>query len=112
MSATWVRDLTELLFLEVGRRYPEATYVIYAGDDLEKCGHFRAHVLDRFKIDISKNMLVRFISLRSRTMLEAHHYQVFTMVGQSVGSIIVGLEALWKFSPDYFVDTTGIWASC
>ena len=34
-------------------------------------------------------------------------YPVATMIGQSIGSIIVGLECIMRFAPDVFCDTTG-----
>ena len=40
-------------------------------------------------------------------LLEAATWPRFTMLGQSLGSIILGFEALLKFTPDIFIDTTG-----
>ena len=34
-------------------------------------------------------------------------YPRFTMIGQSVGSIVLAFEALWKLRPRVFIDTTG-----
>lgn len=34
-------------------------------------------------------------------------YPVFTMVGQSLGSMVLAALCLWSFIPDVFVDTTG-----
>ncbi|OQV19108.1 GDP-Man:Man(3)GlcNAc(2)-PP-Dol alpha-1,2-mannosyltransferase [Hypsibius exemplaris] len=91
----------------LGRRYPEYKYVIYTGDDPQKCLSFRTHVLDRFNIEIADDITVEFVHLSLRPFLEAHRYPVLTMMGQSLGSIVVGLEALRKLCPDVFIDTTG-----
>lgn len=63
--------------------------------------------MDRFKISIDVDADVHFIPLKTRTLLEARHYPFLTMIGQSLGSVIVALEAIWKFSPDVYIDTTG-----
>lgn len=34
-------------------------------------------------------------------------YKRFTMIGQSVGSMCLAFEALWKLRPHVFIDTTG-----
>lgn len=36
-----------------------------------------------------------------------YRYPIATMIGQSVGSMIVGLECILRFPPDIFFDTTG-----
>ncbi|XP_055329007.1 GDP-Man:Man(3)GlcNAc(2)-PP-Dol alpha-1,2-mannosyltransferase-like [Paramacrobiotus metropolitanus] len=91
----------------LGSRRSDVEYIIYTGDDADKCCKFREHVIHRFKISIPADITVRFVHLRMRTLLEAHHYPMLTMIGQSIGSMIVGVEALWKFSPDVYIDTTG-----
>lgn len=40
-------------------------------------------------------------------MLDARYYRFFTLLAQSLASIVVGLEALWKYNPSIFVDTVG-----
>lgn len=39
--------------------------------------------------------------------MEAVSYPYFTMLGQSLGSVILGFEALYKFVPDIYIDTMG-----
>ena len=34
-------------------------------------------------------------------------YPYFTMAGQSLGSVFLAWECLWRCNPDIFVDTTG-----
>ncbi|GAU98797.1 hypothetical protein RvY_09892-2 [Ramazzottius varieornatus] len=91
----------------LGKRYPENEYVIYTGDSPEACMSFRSHVMERFHIDIPSGLHVNFVHLSTRSLLEGRRYPVLTMILQSVGSCIVGLEGLWKLCPDVFIDTTG-----
>ena len=45
--------------------------------------------------------------LRHRWAVEASTYPHFTMIGQSLGSVLLALEALTLFVPDMFIDTMG-----
>jgi len=47
------------------------------------------------------------VNIRSTTVLEAKWYPVATMLGQCLGSILVGLECALRFIPDLYFDTTG-----
>ncbi|CAF0848102.1 unnamed protein product [Adineta ricciae] len=61
-----------------------------------------------FDIDLkSSKSSIEFIPLRSRFLLEKKYYKICTLLGQSIGSIIVSLEALIRFIPDIFIDTAG-----
>ena len=77
---------------------------IYTGD-IEPDEDILKRCLNRFNI-ILKNK-PRFVRLKRRNLLEASAWPRFTMLGQSFGSMIVALEALWQFVPDVFIDTTG-----
>lgn len=46
---------------------------------------------------------VRFVYLRSRGVVEARLYPVFTLLGQSLGSVVLGAEAMWNYLPGEFV---------
>jgi len=51
---------------------------------------------------------VDFVFLKSTRYLDAARYPYFTMLGQSLGSMVVGWEALWRSgAPHLFIDTTG-----
>lgn len=50
---------------------------------------------------------IRFVYILSRSLLEARLYPVATMVGQSLGSLLVGVECLLRCCPHYYIDTTG-----
>ena len=48
-----------------------------------------------------------FVYLKWRHWVEPEIYPYCTMLGQSIGSILLGLEALWKYPPDVYIDTMG-----
>ena len=45
--------------------------------------------------------------LNKRKWVEAKPYPFLTLLGQSLGSLVLGLEALWKFVPDIYIDSMG-----
>ncbi len=68
------------------------------------------HVKSTFGIDLCAETLsnrIHFVRIRCTTLLEARWYPVATMIGQSLGSVIVGLECLKSLVPDIYIDTTG-----
>lgn len=50
---------------------------------------------------------IDFIFLEKRGWVEASRYPHFTLLGQSLGSMVLGVEALLKFQPDVYIDTMG-----
>jgi alpha-1,2-mannosyltransferase len=61
---------------------------------------------NNFNIQIDPDRL-EFVFLNQRKWVEAEKYPVMTLLGQSIGSIVLGFEALLKFQPDIFLDTMG-----
>lgn len=59
----------------------------------------------RFAIKLQRKP--KFVFLTRRNFVEASKYPYFTMFGQSVGSIFLGIEALLKLNPHVFIDTMG-----
>ena len=92
--------------LSVVDRFPKATVFIYTGDVDATPEQIIANAENCFGLNLpSEN--VQFIYLKSRFLVEAKCYPMFTLLGQSLGSMVVGLEALWKLQPAYFVDSMG-----
>jgi len=91
--------------LKVKNKNFKIQILIYSGDS-EPMSTTLEKVHKRFGLRIPETA-VRKVNLRSRTLLEAKWYPVATMIGQAVGSLLVGMEALLRFPPDVFVDTTG-----
>ena len=50
---------------------------------------------------------MEFVFLERRKWVEASPYPYFTLLGQSLGSLVLGFEALMKFVPDIYIDTMG-----
>lgn len=50
---------------------------------------------------------VEFVYLTKRRLCEAENYPRFTMLGQSIGSALLAYEALTRYKPHIFFDTTG-----
>jgi len=88
----------------VQKRYKDVHCVVYTGD--KASGH---EILKRVEkcFNIRLHKPVEFIQLKIRTLVEAKHYPYFTLLLQSVGSIILGLEAALYHVPDIYIDTMG-----
>ena len=78
---------------------------IFTGD-IENDTVILSKAYDRFGITVD-NSRVQFVRLGSRSLLEAKYYPFFTLLGQSLGSIAVAIDALIRFTPEYYIDTMG-----
>lgn len=82
--------------------------VIYNGNKATK-----AQILDnvarKFEIEFTDEQRQRIIivNIALTSLLEARWYPVATMVGQSLGSMLVVADSLWRFVPDVYYDTIG-----
>lgn len=87
------------------KRYPNISIVVYTGD----CDASPEQILNlaaqRFNIVLEKP--IDFVFLTKRKWVEASMYPHFTLLGQSIGSLILGWEAISKFVPDIFIDSMG-----
>ena len=80
-------------------------FVVYTGDQ-DVCGDdITRRAKERFNITLP--IPVKFVFLNKRQWVEASPYPFFTLLGQSIGSIFLGWEALVKFNPDIYIDTMG-----
>ena len=86
------------------RRYSFVRCVVYSGDVDEQA--IFNQVNDRFNIPLNSTN-VKFVFLRRRAWVEARRWPRFTILGQSLGSMILGLEALLQLAPHVYIDTTG-----
>ena len=78
---------------------------MYTGDTETTGEKILEKARERFNIVLPR--MVDFVFLNQRTWVEAEPYPYFTMLGQSIGSIVLGWEAMMKFVPDIFIDTMG-----
>lgn len=87
------------------KRYPSSNIYIYTVETAEPLSIINK-VQNTFnvKVDPSK---ITFIRLTLRRAIEAESYPYFTLLLQSLGSMVLGLEAFMKLNPDVYIDTTG-----
>ncbi|XP_063537760.1 GDP-Man:Man(3)GlcNAc(2)-PP-Dol alpha-1,2-mannosyltransferase [Cydia strobilella] len=86
-------------------RYPDTNIYIYTVDTAEP-QTIANKVQNTFNVKVDASKL-NFIRLVSKRAIEASSYPYFTLLMQSLGSMVMGLEAFMKFNPDIFIDTTG-----
>ena len=77
--------------------YTHVKIVIYTGDLDASPEEIVKRVEQRFNIKLTDP--VQFVYLRQRRWVEADMYPYFTLLGQSLGSIVLGAEALAAFVP-------------
>lgn len=88
------------------RRWPNAVCAVYTGDhELERSGVVRK-VKNQFGISIDGNKL-QLVYLSQRHLVLASTWPHFTLLGQSLGSVILAYDALHLLVPDVFIDTMG-----
>ncbi|XP_036760757.2 GDP-Man:Man(3)GlcNAc(2)-PP-Dol alpha-1,2-mannosyltransferase [Manis pentadactyla] len=87
------------------KKYPEAVYVVYTGDVDVSSQQILEGAFRRFNIRPIRP--VRFVFLRKRYLVEDSLYPHFTLLGQSLGSILLGWEALMQCVPDVYIDSMG-----
>nr|CAG4642565.1 EOG090X07J8 [Evadne anonyx] len=78
---------------------------IYTGDNV-KPDDMILNAKKRFNVELHAQN-IDFIYLKKRNLVEASMYPCFTLIGQSLGSVILGFEAIWKCVPDVYIDTMG-----
>lgn len=88
-------------------RYSHMRCVIYTGDVDVTGDIILKTARQRFNVILPRPDDIEFIFLRRRLWVEARPYPIFTLLGQSVGSLVLGFEALLKFVPDIYIDTMG-----
>uniref|UniRef100_A0A1B0D6I2 GDP-Man:Man(3)GlcNAc(2)-PP-Dol alpha-1,2-mannosyltransferase n=1 Tax=Phlebotomus papatasi TaxID=29031 RepID=A0A1B0D6I2_PHLPP len=88
------------------KKYSDVKVVIYTGDVGISPRDILKKAKNTFNVSVQEKD-VEFVYLHRRKWVEAVKYPYFTLLGQSLGSMWLGLEAAWKFPPDVFVDTMG-----
>lgn len=86
-------------------RYPDVRCVVYTGDCDASSHEILTKATQRFNITLPQP--IHFVFLHSRRWVEAKKYPLFTLLGQSLGSLKLGMEALVSFVPDIYVDSMG-----
>ncbi|EFH39136.1 glycosyl transferase family 1 protein [Arabidopsis lyrata subsp. lyrata] len=84
---------------------PDLDCVIFTGDHDSSSDSLARRAVDRFGVHLQSPPKVIYLS--KRKWIEERTYPHFTMIGQSLGSVYLAWEALRKFTPLYFLDTSG-----
>ena len=88
------------------KRWPKATCVVYTGDhDVDKAVILK-QVKKRFNICLHPPT-VHFLYLTTRHWVLASTWPRFTLLGQSLGSLVLAYDAFTLLVPDIFLDTMG-----
>uniref|UniRef100_D8PZ69 GDP-Man:Man(3)GlcNAc(2)-PP-Dol alpha-1,2-mannosyltransferase n=1 Tax=Schizophyllum commune (strain H4-8 / FGSC 9210) TaxID=578458 RepID=D8PZ69_SCHCM len=88
------------------RSNPNLVCAIYSGDTDATKDDIIAKVQSRFAITLDSRAL-GFVFLQSRYLVEDTTWPRFTLLGQSVGSMLLALEAMLYLRPDLYIDTMG-----
>ena len=93
------------LVIRLCYRYADLNFVVYTGD----LGVTGQQILEgaRHRFNIVLPRPVHFVFLRHRMLVEPNLFPHFTLLGQSIGSIFLGWEALTEFVPDLYIDSMG-----
>ncbi|CAI0415744.1 unnamed protein product [Linum tenue] len=84
---------------------PDLDCIVYTGDHDASPQSLAARATDRFGVQLLRPP--KAVHLYKRKWVEESTYPRFTMIGQSLGSILLSWEALSSFTPLYYFDTSG-----
>lgn len=80
--------------------------VVFTGDVGVTPAAFLQSARTRFGVQLQADT-VHFVFLKGRSWVDAVTWPRLTLLGQSLGSMLLGWEALCQFRPDVFVDSMG-----
>lgn len=87
-------------------RWPNAICAIYTGDVEVDKKTILSKVETRFNIKLHAPTIA-IVYLSKRKYVMSNMYPYFTLLGQSIGSMILAIDAFSRLVPDIFVDTMG-----
>jgi len=90
----------------VQEKHPGVVCVVYTGDQDVKPEDILEQAKKRFGVPVDPAG-VRFAFLTGRRWVDARSWPRFTLIGQSIGSVMLGWEALSLFRPSIFIDSMG-----
>ncbi|KAL8662324.1 MAG: hypothetical protein Q9168_008275, partial [Polycauliona sp. 1 TL-2023] len=88
------------------KRWPKAVCCVYTGDHEAGKEEILARVQNRFNIQLHPPTVV-FLYLSTRHYVLSSTWPRFTLLGQSLGSIVLAYDAFSLLVPDIFIDTMG-----
>jgi alpha-1,2-mannosyltransferase len=93
---------------DIQQKYPHVVSVVYTGDTDVSKEDILERVRTRFNIELDPS-LVGFKFLKKRSWVEGANWPRFTLIGQSIGSIVLGWEALKCLVPDIWIGKWRQW---
>ena len=87
------------------KKYPKYKVIIYSVDTSPK-DEILAKVKNTFGYDF-EGANIQFCSIKHTYPFVIKKYPVLTLLFQSVGQLLCSFDALLKYTPEYFFDTTG-----
>ncbi|KAJ5774527.1 CAZyme family GT4 [Penicillium paradoxum] len=88
------------------KRWPKAICAIYTGDHEVNKATMLERVEHRFNIHLhAPNVVLLYLTTRKYVVSSSYPYM--TLLGQSLGSLVVAYDAFTLLVPDVFVDTMG-----
>ncbi|KAJ8655331.1 hypothetical protein O0I10_009020 [Lichtheimia ornata] len=91
---------------DVQKEFPHVICVVYTGDTDATKEQMLFKAKDNFGIDINPRTLA-IVPLYTRYLVEDDRYPRFTLIMQSLASMVMGYEAISRLVPDLFFDTMG-----
>ena len=88
------------------KRWPKAICVVYTGDHDAAKSTILERVAQRFNIHLHSPTVV-FLYLQTRHWVLSSTWPHFTLLGQSLGSLIMAYDAFSLLVPDILIDTMG-----
>ena len=88
------------------KRWPKAVCVVYTGDHDASKSRIIERVAQRFNIHLYPPTVV-FLYLSTRNLVLSSTWPRFTLIGQSLGSLVMAYDAFSLLVPDIFIDTMG-----
>ncbi|KAL8815265.1 MAG: hypothetical protein Q9223_005589 [Gallowayella weberi] len=88
------------------KRWPKAVCVVYTGDHDTDKYQMLERVQNRFNIELHAPTIV-FLWLSTRHYVLSSTWPHFTLLGQSLGSLVLAYDAFSLIVPDLFIDTMG-----
>lgn len=89
------------------KKWPTVHCAIIHGEKKSRTGD---RILQKVKLRFGLRLpqeRIKFIYLRSRFLVEASTWPRLTLIGQCIGSIVLGMEAILKCQPHILFDTMG-----
>lgn len=89
------------------QKYGDKIHIkIFTGDTSVSAENILQNARKVFNVIVDEEN-VDFVYLNKRRWVEAECYPRFTLLFQSLGSMLLGIEALIKYQPDVYIDTMG-----